>query len=54
MSHTFMYTNLPSPPPPPQTPTMAKWVKLYAEDEQLFFKDYAAAHCKLSELGQFQ
>ncbi|TFJ80668.1 hypothetical protein NSK_008094 [Nannochloropsis salina CCMP1776] len=36
------------------TPSMSKWVKLYAEDEQLFFRDYAAAHLKLSELGQFQ
>lgn len=34
------------------TPSMSKWVKLYAEDEQLFFRDYAAAHLKLSELGQ--
>lgn len=33
---------------------MAKWVKAYAADEQLFFADYAAAHAKLSELGQFQ
>lgn len=24
----------------------------YAEDEDLFFKDYAAAHLKLSELGK--
>ena len=31
---------------------MAKWVKAYAADEQLFFRDYAAAHTKLSELGQ--
>lgn len=37
-----------------ETPTMAKWVKAYAADEQLFFRDYAAAHVKLSELGQFQ
>jgi len=35
-----------------ETPTMAKWVKAYAADEQLFFRDYSAAHAKLSELGQ--
>ena len=27
------------------------WVELYARDQDKFFEDYAAAHCKLSELG---
>jgi L-ascorbate peroxidase len=35
-------------------PSMRRWVDAYAADEQLFFRDYAAAHQKLSELGQFQ
>jgi len=36
------------------TPSMRRWVDTYANDEARFFADYAAAHCKLSELGQFQ
>jgi L-ascorbate peroxidase len=35
-------------------PSFRKWVEAYAHDEQLFFKDYAQAHLKLSELGQFE
>jgi len=27
------------------------WYKKYAEDQDLFFEHYAAAHKKLSELG---
>lgn len=29
-----------------------RWVETYAQDETLFFTDYANAHNKLSELGQ--
>eukprot|EP00252_Welwitschia_mirabilis_P013509 TRINITY_DN2970_c0_g1_i1.p1 TRINITY_DN2970_c0_g1~~TRINITY_DN2970_c0_g1_i1.p1 ORF type:complete len:252 (-),score=34.66 TRINITY_DN2970_c0_g1_i1:347-1102(-) len=32
-------------------PAFAPYVKKYAEDEDAFFADYAAAHLKLSELG---
>ena len=28
-----------------------KWVEAYAKDEDLFFKDFAAAFSKLMELG---
>lgn len=27
------------------------WAELYANDQDKFFEDYAAAHCKLSEIG---
>lgn len=32
-------------------PEFAKYVKMYAKDEELFFKDFAAAFTKLTELG---
>lgn len=32
-------------------PTFKKYVKMYAEDEELFFKDFAQAFQKLEELG---
>lgn len=32
-------------------PKFRKYVKLYAEDEDAFFSDYAESHKKLSELG---
>jgi len=32
---------------------MKPFVEKYAEDQEAFFKDYAAAHKKLSELGAF-
>ncbi|EGD75989.1 hypothetical protein PTSG_11630 [Salpingoeca rosetta] len=35
------------------SPTMAKFVNLYAQDQAKFFADYTAAHQKLSELGAF-
>ncbi|KAK6922571.1 hem peroxidase [Dillenia turbinata] len=34
-----------------EDPTFLGYVKLYADDEETFFKDYAASHKKLSELG---
>lgn len=27
------------------------WVERYAADEDLFFSEYAAAHCQMSEMG---
>ena len=32
-------------------PEFKKWVEAYAKDEQLFFKDFAAAFAKLLALG---
>jgi len=32
-------------------PEFAKWVKLYAQDEKVFFQDFAQAFSKLLELG---
>ncbi|URE21493.1 peroxidase [Musa troglodytarum] len=32
-------------------PEFRRYVELYAKDEELFFKDYAESHKKLSELG---
>ncbi|KAF9622815.1 hypothetical protein IFM89_034050 [Coptis chinensis] len=34
-----------------EDPEFRKYVKLYAKDEDAFFRDYAASHKKLSELG---
>lgn len=34
-----------------EDPEFRKYVILYAEDEEAFFKDYAASHKRLSELG---
>ncbi|KAK6922573.1 hem peroxidase [Dillenia turbinata] len=34
-----------------EDPTFRRYVKLYADNEEAFFKDYAASHKKLSELG---
>eukprot|EP00244_Chara_vulgaris_P004956 TRINITY_DN19_c0_g4_i4.p1 TRINITY_DN19_c0_g4~~TRINITY_DN19_c0_g4_i4.p1 ORF type:complete len:247 (+),score=41.99 TRINITY_DN19_c0_g4_i4:255-995(+) len=34
-----------------EDPAFRPWVELYAKDENQFFKDYATAHKKLSELG---
>jgi len=34
-----------------QDPSFRKHVEAYAHDEQLFFKDFAAAFSKLLELG---
>jgi cytochrome c peroxidase len=34
-----------------EDPDFRHWVKVYAEDEDLFFKDFAAAWTKLMELG---
>ncbi|KAJ1383434.1 hypothetical protein B484DRAFT_411131, partial [Ochromonadaceae sp. CCMP2298] len=34
-----------------QDPEFAKVVALYAKDEELFFKEFSAAFCKLLELG---
>jgi len=36
-----------------EDPKMKEWVVKYAEDEDLFFKDFAAAFAKLQELGAF-
>ena len=33
-------------------PEMKKWVEAYADDQTLFFENYAKAHVKLSEQGQ--
>lgn len=35
-----------------QDPSLRKWVETYAEDEPLFFENYARAHVKISERGQ--
>jgi L-ascorbate peroxidase len=32
-------------------PEFRRWVEAYASDKELFFRDYAQAHQKLSELG---
>lgn len=34
-----------------EDPKFRPYVELYAKDEEVFFKDYAASHKKLSELG---
>lgn len=34
-----------------QQPQTKNWVEAYAEDETLFFNNYATAHVKVSELG---
>ncbi|KAF5194100.1 Ascorbate peroxidase, partial [Thalictrum thalictroides] len=34
-----------------EDPEFRKYVELYAKDEDVFFRDYAASHKKLSELG---
>ncbi|KAL0424898.1 UNVERIFIED_CONTAM: L-ascorbate peroxidase 3 [Sesamum radiatum] len=34
-----------------EDPEFRKYVNLYAKDEEAFFKDYAASHKRLSELG---
>lgn len=31
---------------------LKKWVEAYADDQNLFFENYARAHVKLSEMGQ--
>lgn len=31
---------------------MKHWVQIYAEDQKLFFQNYARAHVKISERGQ--
>ena len=33
-------------------PSLKKWVEAYAEDQDLFFDNYARAHVKISERGQ--
>ena len=33
-------------------PELKKWVEAYADDQNLFFENYARAHVKLSEMGQ--
>ena len=33
-------------------PSLKEWVEKYAEDETLFFENYAKAHVKVSEKGQ--
>ena len=35
-----------------QNASLKKWVDAYAEDEEMFFRNYAKAHVKISELGQ--
>ena len=49
-SHT---AHPPSHPPffPLQDKTWRKYVKMYAADQDLFFKDFTAAYTKLTELG---
>jgi len=34
------------------TPEMHQWVQAYAQDQNLFFENYAKAHVKVSEMGQ--
>ncbi|KAK6127598.1 hypothetical protein DH2020_038659 [Rehmannia glutinosa] len=34
-----------------EDPQFRKYVNLYAKDEEAFFRDYAASHKRLSELG---
>ena len=36
---------------PLQDKTWRKYVKMYAADQDLFFKDFTAAYTKLTELG---
>lgn len=33
-------------------PNLREWVERYAEDQNLFFENYARAHVKVSEMGQ--
>lgn len=33
-------------------PTLREWVERYAQDQTLFFQNYAKAHVKVSEMGQ--
>jgi L-ascorbate peroxidase len=33
-------------------PDLKEWVEAYAQDQNLFFENYARAHVKLSERGQ--
>jgi len=33
-------------------PEYRRWVEIYAEDQKLFFENYARAHVKISERGQ--
>jgi len=35
-----------------QNASLKKWVDAYAENEEMFFRNYAKAHVKISELGQ--
>lgn len=35
-----------------QNPDLKVWVEQYAEDQNLFFENYAKAHVKVSERGQ--
>merc|ERR1712118_153448 len=35
-----------------QNPELKVWVEKYAEDQNLFFENYAKAHVKVSERGQ--
>ena len=35
-----------------QTPELRGWVEQYADDQELFFRNYAKAHVKLSEITQ--
>ena len=35
-----------------QSDSLKNWVEAYAQDEELFFSNYAKAHVKVSELGQ--
>ena len=35
-----------------QNASLRSWVEAYAEDQDLFFNNYAKAHVKISELGQ--
>jgi len=34
-----------------QNPELKAWVEKYAEDQNLFFENYARAHVKVSERG---
>ena len=33
-----------------QTPELKQWVEMYAQDQELFFRNYAKAHVKLTEI----
>ena len=35
-----------------QNAELRKWVEAYAQDQDLFFRNYAKAHVRVSELGQ--